>query len=67
MSILPYLCVELEVHTIWISLDEYRERLMKMITRMRERLEAKLANANNNAFKMRKLFKMYDKDHTGMV
>lgn len=40
---------------------------MKMIARMRERLEAKLANANNNAFKMRKLFKMYDKEQSGLV
>ena len=40
---------------------------MKMIARMRERLEAKLANANNNAFKMRKLFKMYDKEKSGLV
>ncbi|GMH32521.1 hypothetical protein BSKO_00355 [Bryopsis sp. KO-2023] len=43
------------------------ERLMKMIARMRERLEAKLANANNNAFKMRKLFKMYDRDQSGLI
>eukprot|EP00803_Ostreobium_quekettii_P009237 evm.model.scf_479.3 EVM.evm.TU.scf_479.3 scf_479:17845-20257(+) len=43
------------------------ERLMKMIVRMRERLEAKLGNANNNAFKMRKLFKMYDKEKSGLI
>lgn len=34
---------------------------------MRERMEAKLGNSNNNAFRMRKLFKMYDKHDTGRV
>lgn len=38
-----------------------------MISTMRERLSAKLGNKNDNAFKMRKLFKMYDKQDTGMV
>jgi hypothetical protein len=39
-----------------------------MISTMRERLSAKLGNNNNNnAFKMRKLFKMYDKKEVGMV
>lgn len=40
---------------------------MKMLTRMRERLEAKLGNSNDNAFKLRKLFKMYDVRSTGKV
>lgn len=44
-----------------------RERLLKMMTRMRERLEAKLGNSNDNAFKLRKLFKMYDSRNTGLV
>jgi Ca2+-binding EF-hand superfamily protein len=43
------------------------KRLAKMISTMRERLSAKLGNNNDNAFKMRKLFKMYDKQETGMV
>ena len=38
-----------------------------MISTMRERLSAKLGNNNDNAFKMRKLFKMYDKQESGMV
>lgn len=38
-----------------------------MISTMRERLSAKLGNNNDNAFKMRKLFKMYDKKEVGMV
>lgn len=38
-----------------------------MISTMRERLSAKMGNSNDNAFKMRKLFKMYDKADTGMV
>lgn len=44
-----------------------RKRLLKMIATMRERMEAKLGNSNDNAFKMRKLFKMYDGAKTGMV
>jgi hypothetical protein len=44
-----------------------RKRLAKMISTMRERLSAKLGNNNDNAFKMRKLFKMYDKKEVGMV
>lgn len=43
------------------------KRLQKMIVTMRERLEAKLGNSNDNAFRTRTLFKMYDKDQTGMV
>ena len=38
-----------------------------MISTMRERMSAKMGNSNDNAFKMRKLFKMYDKQDTGMV
>lgn len=45
----------------------HRKRLQKMISTMRERMEAKLGNSNNNAFRMRKLFKMYDKTDTGRV
>jgi hypothetical protein len=44
-----------------------RKRLAKMISTMRERLSAKLGNNNDNAFKMRKLFKMYDRKEVGMV
>lgn len=38
-----------------------------MISTMRERMSAKLGNSNDNAFKMRKLFKMYDKQDSGLV
>jgi hypothetical protein len=34
---------------------------------MRERMSAKMGNKNDNAYKMRKLFKAYDKGDTGMV
>lgn len=34
---------------------------------MRERLSAKLGNSNDNAFKLRKLFKVYDKQGNGLV
>lgn len=44
-----------------------RKRLQKMISTMRERMEAKLGNSNNNGFKTRKLFKMYDHSNTGRV
>lgn len=43
------------------------KRLAKMISTMRERLSAKLGNNNDNAFKMRKLFKMYDRKEVGTV
>ncbi|KAI8469618.1 MAG: flagellar associated protein [Monoraphidium minutum] len=43
------------------------KRLAKMISTMRERMSAKMGNANDNAFKMRKLFKMYDRDNSGMI
>lgn len=38
-----------------------------MIASIGERLAAKLGNANDNAFKMRRLFKMYDKEATGKI
>lgn len=40
---------------------------MKMIASIGERLSAKLANANDNAFKMRRLFKMYDATGSGLI
>ncbi|KAF8071076.1 elmoA [Scenedesmus sp. PABB004] len=42
-------------------------RLAKMLSTMRERLSAKLGNSNDNAFKLRKLFKMYDKKEAGLI
>jgi len=41
--------------------------LQKMITRMRERMDAKCGNSNDNAFRIRKLFLSWDKQHSGMV
>lgn len=38
-----------------------------MITRMRERMEAKCGNSNDNAFRIRKLFLAWDKQQNGMV
>jgi Ca2+-binding EF-hand superfamily protein len=43
------------------------KRLQKIISTMRERLEAKMGNCNNNGFKFRKLFQMFDKNKTGQV
>jgi len=40
---------------------------MKMIRSISERLAAKLGNANDNAFKMRRLFRMYDEGRTGEI
>ncbi len=34
---------------------------------MRERILGKLGNRSDNAFKLRKLFAMYDTQHTGVV
>ena len=44
-----------------------RKRLHDMIQHMTERLAGKIGNANNNAFMLRKLFKMYDTANTGQV
>jgi hypothetical protein len=38
-----------------------------MMEAMRERLAGKMGNANNNAFKLRKLFKMWDMTGSGRV
>eukprot|EP01026_Neomeris_dumetosa_P065940 TRINITY_DN6350_c0_g2_i4.p1 TRINITY_DN6350_c0_g2~~TRINITY_DN6350_c0_g2_i4.p1 ORF type:complete len:234 (+),score=43.24 TRINITY_DN6350_c0_g2_i4:10-711(+) len=43
------------------------KRLDKMIRTMAQRLAAKLGNSNNNAFRMRRLFKMYDQEKSGMI
>lgn len=38
-----------------------------MLVAMQQQLAGKVGNAGNNAFKLRKLFKMYDRDGTGQV
>ncbi len=43
--------------------DFHRKRLQKIISTMRERLEAKMGNQNNNAFKFRRLFQVCRKEH----
>ncbi|KAL0049779.1 hypothetical protein WJX82_009756 [Trebouxia sp. C0006] len=43
------------------------KRLSDMITHMKERLAGKIGNANNNAFMLRKLFKMYDTAGSGYI
>lgn len=43
------------------------KRLQKMITTMRERMDAKCGNSNDNAFRIRKLFLAWDKKNSGMV
>ena len=43
------------------------KRLSDMMTHMKERLAGKIGNANNNAFMLRKLFKMYDTAGSGFV
>jgi hypothetical protein len=50
-----------------MPLHSHSKRLEKIISTMRQRLEAKMGNLNNNAFKFRKLFQMYDKNKTGQV
>ena len=44
-----------------------RKRLNDTVLHMKERIAGKIGNANNNAFKLRKLFAMADKDKTGLV
>ena len=44
-----------------------RKRLDDMLDHMRDRLTGKLSNASNNAFRLRKLFKMYDAAGSGLV
>ncbi|KAF5832469.1 hypothetical protein DUNSADRAFT_11636 [Dunaliella salina] len=43
------------------------KRLEKMISTMRERMDAKCNNSNNNAFRLRKLFLAHDVHNTGLV
>ena len=44
-----------------------RKRLNETLEHMRERISGKLGNRNDNAFKLRKLFAMYDTQKTGKV
>lgn len=44
-----------------------RKRLNETLAHMRERISGKLGNRNDNAFKLRKLFAMYDTQRTGKV
>jgi hypothetical protein len=43
------------------------KRLTHMLAHMKERIAGKIGNANDNAFKLRKLFKMYDATGSGSV
>mmetsp|Transcript_8149 Transcript_8149/g.20349 ORF Transcript_8149/g.20349 Transcript_8149/m.20349 type:complete len:358 (-) Transcript_8149:41-1114(-) len=43
------------------------KRLQKMISTMRERMEAKCGNSNDNAFRLRKLFLAHDASKSGLV
>lgn len=43
------------------------KRLQKMITTMRERMDAKIGNSNDNAYRIRKLFMAWDQNKSGMV
>lgn len=43
------------------------KRLEKMISTMRERMEAKCGNCNDNAFRLRKLFLAHDANKSGLV
>ncbi|KAK9808647.1 hypothetical protein WJX72_001201 [[Myrmecia] bisecta] len=43
------------------------KRLSHMLVHMKERLAGKIGNANDNAFKLRRLFKMYDTSGSGYI
>ena len=45
----------------------HRKRLNETFAHMRERISGKLGNRNDNAFRLRKLFAMYDTQRTGKV
>ena len=44
-----------------------RKRYAETLAHMRERILGKLGNRSDNAFKLRKLFAMYDAQRTGVV
>ena len=44
-----------------------RKRYAETLAHMRERILGKLGNRSDNAFKLRKLFAMYDTQRTGVV
>eukprot|EP01023_Acetabularia_acetabulum_P040624 TRINITY_DN3938_c0_g2_i1.p1 TRINITY_DN3938_c0_g2~~TRINITY_DN3938_c0_g2_i1.p1 ORF type:complete len:367 (-),score=55.95 TRINITY_DN3938_c0_g2_i1:238-1338(-) len=60
-------CDNIKQHYISAYNRVGEKRLEKMIRTMAERLSAKLGNSNNNAFRMRRLFKMYDQEQSGMI
>lgn len=49
------------------ALNIRRVRLEAMLEAMKQQLAGKVGNAGNNAFKLRKLFKMWDTDGSGQV
>lgn len=51
-------CLCLTLLALLCATAHLRKRLQKIISTMRERLEAKMGNQNNNAFKFRKLFQV---------
>lgn len=57
----------MHIHAVLCPAPAHSKRLAKMISTMRERLSAKMGNNNDNAFNMRKLFRMYDAQDTGKV
>ena len=44
-----------------------RKRLNDTLAHMRERIQGRLSNKSDNTFKIRKLFKLFDKEQTGYV
>ena len=56
-------------HMLFTSfrLNVRRKRYAETLAHMRERILGKLGNRSDNAFKLRKLFAMYDTQHTGVV
>ena len=44
-----------------------RERLHLVLDHMKERIAGKMANRSDNAFRLRRLFKMYDTEGTGLI
>lgn len=69
MALLTYTECEVggQKHPVRIYCFAVRKRLNDTVLHMKERVAGKIGNANNNAFKLRKLFAMYDTQKTGLV
>ena len=57
----------LQLQALALKPHVHRERLHLVLEHMKERIAGKMANRSDNAFRLRRLFKMYDEGNTGLV